>query len=95
MNRYLETSAYIDFDAPGVAGKAFELARGAGSEEELVRRCFLFVRDEIRHSWDYKTNPIRFSQEGQARLLIVTCYPPGKKQAAWITHFKMVSSSNL
>jgi sortase A len=45
--------------------------------------------------WDYKTNPIRFSQEGQARLLIVTCYPPGKKQAAWITHFKLVSTSNL
>lgn len=47
--------------------------------------------DDIR--WDYKTNPIRFSQEGKARLLIVTCYPPGKKQAAWITHFKLVSSS--
>ncbi|MCC7551657.1 MAG: class E sortase [Methanobacterium sp.] len=45
--------------------------------------------------WDYKTNPIRFSQEGQARLLIVTCYPPGKKQAAWITHFKLVSTSDL
>jgi sortase A len=45
--------------------------------------------------WDYKTNPIRFSQEGSARLLIVTCYPPGKKQAAWITHFKLVSSSDL
>lgn len=45
--------------------------------------------------WDYKTKPIRFSQEGEARLLIVTCYPPGKKQAAWITHFKMVSSSDL
>lgn len=49
--------------------------------------------DDIR--WDYKTNPIRFSQEGEARLLIVTCYPPGKKEAAWITHFKMVSSSDI
>ncbi|HHT18369.1 MAG TPA: sortase, partial [Methanobacterium sp.] len=49
--------------------------------------------DDIR--WDYKTNPIRFSQEGEARLLIVTCYPPGRKQAAWITHFKLVSSSDF
>jgi len=49
--------------------------------------------DDIR--WDYKTNPIRFSQEGKARLLIVTCYPPGRKQAAWITHFKLVSSSDF
>jgi sortase A len=49
--------------------------------------------EDIR--WDYKTNPIRFSQEGKARLLIVTCYPPGRKQAAWITHFKLVSSSDF
>ncbi|NYB52537.1 MAG: class E sortase [Methanobacteriaceae archaeon] len=49
--------------------------------------------EDIR--WDYKTNPIRFSQEGEPRLLIVTCYPPGKKEAAWITHFKLVSSSDL
>ena len=45
--------------------------------------------------WDYKTNPIRFSQEGEARLLIVTCYPPSKKQAAWITHLKLVSTRDL
>ncbi|MGZ4857810.1 MAG: class E sortase [Methanobacteriaceae archaeon] len=45
--------------------------------------------------WDYKTNPIRFSQEGQQRLLIVTCYPPGRKKAAWITHLKLVSVSDL
>lgn len=45
--------------------------------------------------WDYKTNPIRFAQEGQPRLLIVTCYPPGRKLAAWITHFKLVSVSDL
>jgi sortase A len=45
--------------------------------------------------WDYKTNPIRFSQEGQPRLLIVTCYPPGRKLAAWITHFKLVSVTSL
>jgi sortase A len=45
--------------------------------------------------WDYKTNPIRFSQEGQPRLLIITCYPPGRKKAAWITHFKMVSANDI
>ncbi|MDP3065974.1 MAG: sortase [Methanobacteriaceae archaeon] len=45
--------------------------------------------------WDYKTNPVRFAQEGEPRLLIMTCYPPGKKQAAYIMHCKMVSSSGL
>ncbi|GAB4309784.1 MAG: sortase [Methanobacteriaceae archaeon] len=43
--------------------------------------------------WDYKENPIRFEQTGNPRLLLVTCYPPGKKEAAWITHCKLVSTA--
>lgn len=49
--------------------------------------------DDIR--WDYKTNPVRFSLEGEKRLLLMTCYPPGEKSAAWITHCKLVSSSSF
>ncbi len=45
--------------------------------------------------WDYKTNPVRFAQDGEARLLIMTCYPPGKKEAAYITHFKLVSTEDI
>ena len=45
--------------------------------------------------WDYKTNPIKFAQDGEARLMLITCYPPGKKQAAYITHCKLVSVSDL
>jgi sortase A len=48
--------------------------------------------DDIR--WDYKTNPVRFSQEGEARLMLMTCYPPGKKEAAYITHCKLVSTED-
>lgn len=49
--------------------------------------------DDIR--WDYKTNPIRFAQEGEARLLLITCYPPGEKSAAYITHCKLISTSSF
>lgn len=49
--------------------------------------------DDIR--WDYKTNPVRFAQEGEARLLIMTCYPPGKKEAAYIVHCKLVSTEDI
>lgn len=58
MHRYLEPSTYIDFENPGVASVAKELAAGAGSELELVERCFSFVRDEVKHSVDYKLNPV-------------------------------------
>jgi len=49
--------------------------------------------DDIR--WDYKTNPVRFAQEGEARLMLMTCYPPGKKEAAFITHCKLISTDDI
>jgi transglutaminase-like putative cysteine protease len=38
--------------------KAAELAGGVSGDEALARRCFEFVRDAIRHSWDYRLNPV-------------------------------------
>lgn len=49
--------------------------------------------DDIR--WDYKENPISFDQSGEPRLLLVTCYPPGRKLAAYIVHCKLVSTTSL
>ncbi|MDD1774136.1 MAG: sortase [Methanobacterium sp.] len=49
--------------------------------------------DDIR--WDYKSNPIKFSLEGEPRLLLVTCYPPGEKSAAYIVHCKLISTSSF
>ena len=45
--------------------------------------------------WDYENNPIQFDQSGDARLFLVTCYPPGRKQAAYITHCKLASTTSL
>jgi transglutaminase-like putative cysteine protease len=58
MLAYLAATKYLDFDHPLVREKAESLARGSASELELARRCFEFVRDEIKHSWDYKLNPV-------------------------------------
>ena len=58
MAPYLASSTYIDFDHPGVAARAKALQRGMDSELALVQRCFEFVRDEIKHSNDFKLNPV-------------------------------------
>jgi transglutaminase-like putative cysteine protease len=55
---YLQASEFIDFPHPAVARKAKELADGCATEEDMARRCFEFVRDEIKHSWDFKLNPV-------------------------------------
>ncbi len=44
--------------------------------------------------WDYQTNPITFST-GNSTLTLVTCYPPGTTQAAWMVHCKLISIEPL
>jgi len=58
MREYLAASKYIDFVHPRVSEKAAALARGLGAETEVARACFEFVRDEIKHSWDFQQNPV-------------------------------------
>lgn len=55
---FLSDSVYIDWRAPSILHKAAELACGGSDDEEVARCCFEFVRDEIRHSWDYRMNPV-------------------------------------
>lgn len=58
MKNYLESTEYIDWETPTVLSKAKALATGLTTPEDIVRQCFEFVRDEIKHSWDYKLNPV-------------------------------------
>lgn len=58
MNRYLGSSEYIDWKNTQILAKSKELAEGASTPETIARKCFEFVRDEIRHSWDHRENPV-------------------------------------
>lgn len=58
MKKYLEASKYIDYHDPAISKHAELLSQGAKDENEVVKRCFEFVRDNIKHSWDYKLNPV-------------------------------------
>ena len=52
MEEYLESTDIIDFTHPKVAEKARELAQGCSDDMQIAKRCFEFVRDEIRHTGD-------------------------------------------
>lgn len=58
MKAYLGSSDYIDWKHPLVIVKAAEIAGDGLSDELIAKRCFKFVRDSIKHSWDYRMNPI-------------------------------------
>ena len=58
MQNYLETSEYINWHHPLILDKAKALKSQASNPTELAKCCFEFVRDKIKHSWDYKSGPV-------------------------------------
>ena len=58
MKKYLESTKYINWKNSEILAQAKRLAGGAADSEKIIRRTFEFVRDEIKHSWDYKLNPV-------------------------------------
>ena len=47
MNKYLESTQYINWDNPSVITKAKALSVGCANSVAVAQRCFEFVRDEI------------------------------------------------
>lgn len=58
MERYLQSSDYIDWNQAEVLSKAKYLSRGLSNKTEIAGACFAFVRDEIKHTSDYKIDQI-------------------------------------
>lgn len=58
MGDYLGSGGHIDWKHPLLMAKAAELAAGCVSDGAVAKRCFEFVRDVIKHSWDYRLNPV-------------------------------------
>ena len=58
MEIYLASSQYIDWQHPLILEKAKSLSIGHIPKVEIAQSCFEFVRDEIKHSWDFKLNPV-------------------------------------
>lgn len=54
MNKYLCETEYIDFGNPLIKKKVNELRNEAMNSMDYMKRAYLFVRDEIVHTWDAK-----------------------------------------
>lgn len=54
LNIFLQEDSLIDFSSPAVKALAESLSRGAKSDEDIARHCFMYVRDNINHSGDHK-----------------------------------------
>ena len=58
MKLYLQASEIIDSEQPQIVAQAARLANASEDPVTIARACFEFVRDEIKHSWDYQLDPV-------------------------------------
>jgi transglutaminase-like putative cysteine protease len=58
MEEFLKSTEVIDWTHPAVSSRATDLSRGTTDVQEIARRCFEWVRDNIQHSSDFKRNPV-------------------------------------
>ncbi len=56
MNEYLIETPNIDYMNPIIQEKVQELRNRSSDDLEYIKQSYLFVRDEIPHSWDIGTN---------------------------------------
>lgn len=79
---YLESGKYIDWNNSLILEKAKELSNGCKDENEIVQSCFFFVRDQIKHSADYKLNPVTCKASDVLRFSTGFCYAKSHLLAA-------------
>lgn len=53
LGEFLQPTPVIDSDSPAVGTAAAGIAGDAADTGEIARRCFLWVRDNVRHSGDH------------------------------------------
>lgn len=54
MQAYLNSSEYIDWENPAVLELAGQLAKGLSTPIGIAESCFVWVRDNIKHTGDYR-----------------------------------------
>lgn len=55
---YLTESEIIDWKHPEILSLAASLSADCQSTSDIAKNCFEWVRDNVRHSWDFKLNPV-------------------------------------
>ena len=67
---------------PAIKTLAADLAQGKDNATAIAKSCFEFVRDEIKHSWDFKQNPVTVKASDALKYGTGYCYAKSHLLAA-------------
>jgi transglutaminase-like putative cysteine protease len=82
MNEFLAPTPTIDSDHPAIIATAAEIAGSATDDEEIARRCFLWVRDQVRHSSDSQLPTVTCTASDVLKHRVGFCYAKSHLLAA-------------
>ena len=82
MNEFLQSTDIIDWQHSDVVARARALATGCDEPMEIARRCFEWVRDEIKHSLDHGLQPVTCSASEVLKVGSGFCYAKSHLLAA-------------
>src|SRR5687768_14585204 len=74
MNEFLEPTATLDSTDPTIVTAAAEIVGDATADEEVARRCFLWVRDSVRHSSDHQVSVVTCTASDVLKHRAGFCY---------------------
>ena len=58
MENYLKETPSIDYVNPLIQDKVWDLMSQSEDNLDYIKRSYIFVRDEVLHSWDIKTDVV-------------------------------------
>ena len=82
LEQFLTSSAIINWHHPSIKELASQLSNNCSSQIEIARNCFEWVRDNIKHSYDYKLNPVTCIASEVLRSKTGYCYAKSHLLAA-------------
>lgn len=89
LNDYLACAEYSDYNQPIISQKCRELFQGCKNETDIIRTAFLFVRDNISHSWDIGSHQINISAQDVLRNGHALCHAKANLLAAMLRFEKI------
>ncbi len=82
IDNYLASSEFIDWKHPEILKMAQRLSRGKERPVAVAKSCFEYVRDEIKHSSDYRLNPVTCKASDVLKHQTGFCYAKSHLLAA-------------
>lgn len=82
MKHFLQHSRIIDWRDEAIGALAAEMRSMTPDDERYAERAFLWVRDQVGHSWDIRRGPVTCIASDVLRLRTGFCYAKSHLLAA-------------